>query len=459
MALFISALAVSANYGTAQAATEVSGILISNTTWTKTNSPYTLIGPVGIESGVTLTIEAGVTVNGQSDIEVNGTLVAIGSDNNEIHINVGKISFTETSSSWNEQTGSGCIIENANLVCGIEIKNVSPKINSNTIGGIIDVFWGSPIISNNKGGAINIGNGPPIITNNIISKISCNGYSGAEGLPIISDNAVYGDIFVGGSPTITGNTIKGTVEYKGYYGSLIISNNVISPPTRLIESSVWIIPDRIVIYPGIALGGNKDLTAHISDNVISGGTNGIQGGTGCTATIERNLIFNNTEAGIDISSEVTIKDNTITNNTIGITNPFPSSTIRNNNIYGNGRFNLYSEATSDVDATNNWWGTTDQTSIKQSIYYVENNYKYGTVIFVPYLNEPNPTAPEAPYFPTSTPSPTSPPSPTTTPTQPPSSTPYQEPQQTDLEVVVGAVITAIVIGAGLGLLIYLIKRK
>ena len=51
------------------------------------------------------------------------------------------------------------------------------------------------------------------------------------------------------------------------------------------------------------------------------------------------------------------------------------------------------------------------------------------------------------------------PSPATTPTPPPTSTPYNEPQQIEQTVVIGAIITAVVFGAGLGLLIYLIKRK
>ena len=56
-------------------------------------------------------------------------------------------------------------------------------------------------------------------------------------------------------------------------------------------------------------------------------------------------------------------------------------------------------------------------------------------------------------------------SPATTPTQPPSPvitptpTPYQETQQTEQEIIIGAAITAAVIAAGLGLLVYLIKRK
>ena len=54
------------------------------------------------------------------------------------------------------------------------------------------------------------------------------------------------------------------------------------------------------------------------------------------------------------------------------------------------------------------------------------------------------------------------PSPATTPSTAspaPASTPYNEPPQTNPEVIIGTVITAIVISAGLGFLIYLIKRK
>ena len=48
--------------------------------------------------------------------------------------------------------------------------------------------------------------------------------------------------------------------------------------------------------------------------------------------------------------------------------------------------------------------------------------------------------------------------PANTPLQP-TPVPHEVPQPTELEVILGAVITAIVIGAGLGLLVYLIKRK
>jgi nitrous oxidase accessory protein NosD len=60
------------------------------------------------------------------------------------------------------------------------------------------------------------------------------------------------------------------------------------------------------------------------------------------------------------------------------------------------------------------------------------------------------------------PSPSPSPEPTSSlePTSTPTSTPYQEPQQTEqLEIIIVAAIAIVVIGAGLGLLIYLIKRK
>jgi len=51
------------------------------------------------------------------------------------------------------------------------------------------------------------------------------------------------------------------------------------------------------------------------------------------------------------------------------------------------------------------------------------------------------------------------PSPTFSPDQIPSSTPYQEPQQIDQELIIGVAVTVAVMGAGLGLLVYLIRRK
>lgn len=103
-------------FGLAQGDTNQSGIISSNTTWTIAGSPYTLTGNLLVENGVTLTINAGTTVNlGSYYIMVNGVLTAKGTSISPIVFNGGSITFTYSCVGWNEQTQSGCIIENAIL--------------------------------------------------------------------------------------------------------------------------------------------------------------------------------------------------------------------------------------------------------------------------------------------------------------------------------------------------------
>lgn len=66
----------------------MSGIISSNTTWSKTGSPYNLTAKVQVKENVTLTIEPGVTVNGNNlQIEVFGNLSAAGNLNSKITFN------------------------------------------------------------------------------------------------------------------------------------------------------------------------------------------------------------------------------------------------------------------------------------------------------------------------------------------------------------------------------------
>ncbi len=406
------ALAGTLKLGTVQADTSVTGIINSDTTWTKANSPYSLTGPVLVSEGVTLTIEPRVTVNlNDYYIRVNGTLRAIGSNNDKIRINgvsgappLGNlipftygITFTTISEGYNEQTGSGCIIENA-------------IIDSTTIS----------VTSSTK------------MSNNII-----DGFISAGDSSIISNNIITGKISATSSAVVSSNIITGEIGLRG--GSASILNNTITG--------------------GSGNGITLDLTdnALILSNTISG-CSAVGISVGGSGTIERNLVKNN-NYGISVYAEgwATIQNNTIANNYIGLkygsTVAFP--TISYNNFEGNS-YSLYSDVSKDIGAINNWWGTTDTATISQKIYDFEDDFNLGTVNYTPFLTEANPQAMPDPNVTTPTFMPTPPPTNSTTPTP----TPSQEPQQTEqLEIIVGAVILVTLFGAGLGLLIYLIKRK
>ena len=167
------------------------------------------------------------------------------------------------------------------------------------------------------------------------------------------------------------------------------------------------------------------------------------------------------------NAKYTIQDNTIAGGFYGITTAYSGEvglqlTIVQNNFENISRYKIYWDASYDLTATHNWWGTTDTQAINQTIYDSKYDFNLGTVNFVPFLTEPNPEAMPDPNAPIPTPTPEQTPatSPTPTPDQKPTSTPDQEPQQTEqIEPIVVAAIVVIIFCAVPGVLIYLIKRK
>ncbi len=375
----------------AQTSTPVIGILQSDTTWTKANSPYSLTGPVAVINGVTLTIEAGATVNLNSYyIQVNGTLVARGSETDNIHFNGGYIGFTSLSFGC-------CIIENTIIDTELWGNNASPEVNNNSINRQIN-FHG-------EGGA-------PIVSNNVVKNTNIN----AEGSAVI----VYNNVTGGG---ISSGSDHSQIAYN------IISNARI----------------------GISGDGQ------IFGNVIFNCEKGIRARVG--STIERNLIYNNTY-GIYTQYLVTntIRYNTIANNTYGCYGHVASS-ITYNDIFNNTKNSFYLTLAElsvgvqayDIDAANNWWGTTDTQAIAQTIHDNKNDFNLGTVTFAPFLTAPNPQAPTLPNT-NPSPTPTLSPTPTQTNTPTPSPTITTSPSQpntqsispTEFYTVISVLVAAIV---------------
>ncbi|MFB3889182.1 MAG: right-handed parallel beta-helix repeat-containing protein [Candidatus Bathyarchaeia archaeon] len=423
----------SERFGSAQLGTGVSGIISSDTTWTKANSPYNLTGNALIESGVTVTVEPGTIVNlngyyiringtliiqpGASlnmgslgtkvgFIEANGVLTARGTGTDPIRFNgavyswsgiipqysVSYVSFAHTSLPWDEKTGSGCIIENA----------LMDKTSIQTYSSIK-------------------------ISNNILNDAGIGAFDGS---PVISNNVVPGEIDVlGGSPVIANNQLRGGRIYvSDRYGldNPVITSNLISDPKVLYDS-----------HPaGIALSGDFDSDnglVLIEKNVITDYFCGIQ------------LADNENR---DMRKPIMIRSNTILNNEVGIsvTDRF-SPVLINNNIYNNNASIAMSYfASRDINASYNWWGTTEISEIDRLIYDYSENFNLGRVNYNPILTAPDPSAPDpnSPIpeaiipsptplqtpTPTATATPTPPPTPTMSASSQPTQTPTLSPSQT-----------------------------
>lgn len=451
------------NLGTANASTNISGVISQDTTWTPSGSPYVLTAKTLVAEGVTLTIQPGVTVNlGDYYIKINGTLAAKGTSSNQIQFNGGSLNFMESNANWNEQTGTGCIIENA-VIEGTKISTIGAiKVNQCTIHAPIDVQSSSVILNSNIIGDINkhetIGN--PKVLGNIITGevhadiITNNKITGdVYALTTVQDNVIIGKVMVESNCAISNNYIQGTIC--GSKGTSTISSNTITGG----EAGISFLPSM----------ESDQLCTTISHNKITAKTTGISinshmyypftGGGHYNATINENIISGCAYSGIVIDDEsgddyAVVNGNIFSDNYIGVV-AFPSSIIQgnliinnhygalgghltentivnnvcgvmgtfcsNNNFGNNSQYNfalgtyLTFEATANANATNNWWGTTD-THIGQSIYDYNDDFDLGVVTFEPFLTAPNPNAPSLTYLPTAGSSNTPSTNPTSSPT-------------------------------------------
>ena len=273
------------------AASSVSGIISSKTTWSATDSPFQVTGHVTVASGVTLTIEPGVTVKFDSGktLIIDGTLVAQGTSSDGITFTSSAVSpaagdwgYIKFNSSSTGTTFDG----NGDYVSGSILEHCIVEYAGSYAGsGGFDYYvLGAPYINSctftNNNGEVgawrSTGSGYDSV------KITDSNFTQNDGTAIRARNA-----------TITGNTITYNTEgvsFRGYSGSVI--------------------------------------TNIVTDNVITHNTgNGIFGSfdEGEVTTISGNQIRDNGGVGVQIHSDNTpwtattgtISGNTIVRNNLG----------------------------------------------------------------------------------------------------------------------------------------------
>ena len=247
--------------------TTASGTINSDTTWSGT---INLTGNVTVNSGVRLTIQPGTTVNfNSSALQIDGTLVARGNVIQKITFNGGfggMIIFAATSTPWDEQAGSGCIMDNCVSSCYIISRGASPKFTNCLLNAspqnsrVMLVDGGAPIITNNQ------------ITGNLHPVTY--GYGGESGIMFRSDN----------SATVTGNTIQKCMDgiaisalIKTFTGTMTIQHNLIMGN---IDGVFFGSPQKVVFedntvtenWQGFRVTGYSNQSVFTSNNIY-GNTN------------------------------------------------------------------------------------------------------------------------------------------------------------------------------------------
>jgi hypothetical protein len=338
------------------------------------------------------TITHKITTGNQATItnnNINGSVTSGASTiiNNTI---TGTITIVDTISAGslifnNTLTGGGSVWEFVMFVPGLIPRNVRyPR-------SVIDVAGGTAEISNNT------------ITSQDISAqvygivVPESSYDGGYGITSQADCNV--DIH---DNVISGGFVRGI----NVVGPGIIQDNLI------VNNSGGIAVGKRVYDYGILIS-QGDVT--IRDNILANSEVGIEGFVlnsyygsvdyentpkARTVTIERNVVVGSTN-GINFTlplATLNIQTNIIANSSFAISlTSCPSATINYNNIQNYAQRSINLTGTSaDVNATYNWWGTTDPSAINQSIYDFKNDFNLGIVSFIPFLNEPNLDVPAIP---------------------------------------------------------------
>ncbi|KAA3596291.1 MAG: carboxypeptidase-like regulatory domain-containing protein [Calditrichaeota bacterium] len=392
-------------------ATEINNFITTNTTWTKANSPYFVNNNIRVESGATLTIESGTEIFMGKDksLQINGELIAIGTENEKIIFtsprpNPGEwqnIYFTEEAVGAEiDSLGnyiSGSILEHCNISYGGN-ENGMVYSNKSFFLNFVKIEFSSEI-----GVYFDLDNGE-----NDISILNCKFEK--------NDIAIRGSSFYAFKNFFLINNVfdsnEGNFLLKlDLYATSNLGNSQTLIQNNLFQNNISNeLADIRTLKSEIIVNENDFINNHCNNSIIN---INFQHHLPSQLNIKNNFIKGNTSnyylgylsiyptndnlinAKISYNS---IIDNICTNSSFQgfqINSEQNVITEFNNNNFSNpsNEFEIYNSSSIDIDLSNNWWGTTDESEIQDKIFDFFDDSNLGIVNYQPFLTEPDTTAP------------------------------------------------------------------
>lgn len=370
--------------------TEVSGILNSNTEWTLEGSPYKLINTVGVPAGISLKIHAGVKVQGNFDLLIKGKILIEGELDDKVIIEYTRIIFKSTNLSDSKMkhieftNSSGVQLADEREYYQDVIKNsgvltVSQSIFSSNSYVRTKGYKtkASMILEDCKLENSNVVGEYPLSEK--IELIGCN----INNSKILSDSYNLGIYIIQSS-------INSTIFGVGCcYANININRCEINNSLFYNEfnSGKVIVDNSLITNTLIDLRGSDINIKNSTFKIANAGSYHIIAGS---INIENSTLEGN--INIDAINMFDIKDNSFKNttfigykNAISISN-FNSFIIKHNNFINISNNIFFNNTSKTIDATENYWGSTDETFIASKIFDGIDDPNKGIVDFSNYLS-------------------------------------------------------------------------
>ncbi len=320
-------------------ATNVSGYIGSNTTWTKANSPYVMTGDIDVDTGATLTIEPGVTIiaDGNHTLYIDGRISATGTASDNITFTCKQVPKDVYSATWQ----------------GVEVRHTS----------FSDTLYFEYCHFQYAANALFVRGNPVKVSN---CKFDHNGtafknFDFPESYALIEKCRFQYhsySLFIAGRHVLVSDNVISDADY-GFYGKGDVIYNIVYNCAY-----------------GIA-GGVK-----VHHNTVFNCTEGLSAGGD---TVSYNQLWHN-KIGLRYTGHAVVMHNGIKYNETGIlcSGLLVGNPITNNCIEGSTAYAFFN-GNDFVDISNNYWGTVDSTTIDSKVFDFFDNFTSGKTKFMPVL--------------------------------------------------------------------------